>query len=255
MFNKKIKTLTSLSLSALLLTSPIVVNANPSPENSDESNTKTQNQINLSSEEKSKAYVESKLKKGIQFEKNIDLSESEINLRFKEISEKYQVNELLSDEDAEFVTFYSTINSSDLDSKSNTTSKTIYSYAPVNKPTSFSASKTLYGLNASFKGKINFKRLGTLNNFSYSIDSSATCKNSHLGSIKTRLGCDVYGLLGKSGLVKAYSGSISSNSRKTPGTLYYSSSKSTGLITGFVGAYLYPSSTYSTKNGSSFKLP
>lgn len=54
MFNKRIKALT-----ALLLSSPIIINANPSPENSEESTIKTQNQVDLSSEEESKVYVES----------------------------------------------------------------------------------------------------------------------------------------------------------------------------------------------------
>lgn len=254
MFNKRIKALTSLSLSALLLSSPIVINANPSPENSEESNIKTQNQVDLLSEEESKTYVENKLKEGIQFEQNMNLSESEINERFKEISEKYQVNESLSDEDSEFVTFYSTINATDLDSKDNTSSD-IARYAPINKATPFSYSKTQYGLNTKFKGNFNFKRLGTLNNFAYSIDSSATCSNSHLGSIKTKLACDVYGLLGSGGLVKAYSGAIESGTRKSPGTLYYSYSEPTGFVAGFVGAYLYPSSTFVTKNGSTLRLP
>lgn len=254
MFNKRIKILTTLSLSALLLFSPMTINANPSSENSEENNMKTENQVDLLSEKESKDYVERKLKEGIKFEQNLNLSESEIDERFKEISEKYKVNELLSDEDSEFVTFYSTVNATDLDSE-DTSSDVTPRYAPINKATPFNFSRTKYGLNTRFKGSFNLKRLGAVNNFSYSIDSSATCNNSHLGSIKTKLSCEVYGLLGSGGLIKAYSGSISSNTRRSPGTLYYSASAPTGVIAGFVGAYLNPSATFVTKNGSSLQLP
>lgn len=163
--------------------------------------------------------------KELAFECNKNLSTDEVQKRFLDISNKYEVNEPFSKEDAEFVVRYSDNKEEAPEPTTIPMAQAINFYKGTSSK-SFNKSKTSSGVKVNFSGKIN-SHLNALSIGDQWYSGKTTAKinsgSSKVKKIKTIISQNTFGLIGNSGtrIGLVHSSSLTSTTSKKGATVNY----------------------------------
>lgn len=131
-----------------------------------------------------------------------DLSQKEVNEKFEEINEKYDIEEEFSKRDQAFVKMYA--------EPINDESNNIKPMATE----SVSESKTKNGVTVKVNGTLDINNQGVINqSFGANLKTRTTKGASKVNSVKTEVEHNAYGIIGSGGIGKTYTGKLTNSGK------------------------------------------